>query len=559
MTAAGAESAESLIQSARAALHRGRREEAIGLLKRALTHREDPGVLSDLAVVLAQSGRAEDAEAALRRALELRESYPEAHNNLGLLLGARGRVVDAERALRRALELREGYPEAHNNLGALLARQGRAAEAESAYRRALDLRPTYPEAHNNLGVLLSRRGQVAEAEAAHRCALALRESYPEAHSNLGVLLAARGGTREAEAEYRRALELAPDQHGARWNLGLLQLSLGRYDEGWRNYETRWDPAWGEAPHRQPSVPFPRWRGESLAGKSLLLMCEQGLGDCLQFVRYAPLVKERLKPGRLTIRCPAALAALFEAVHGIDAIEVQEEDIPVGAHDRWCFLGSLPFLLGTISIATVPAALPYLAAPADRLAHWRSRLPEAGLRVGLVWKASGTQRNDQRSPGGLAALAPLWQVPGVAFISLQKGAGEEEAAAGIPGCPLTHVGTELGDFADSAACLSRLDLLISVDTAFAHLNAALARPTWILLPAHGPDWRWLREREDSPWYPGVVRLFRQRAPADWQAVIARVGAALSRLARGSAEIRAGSPDDQGLAGTGEDRSHPVQDE
>jgi Flp pilus assembly protein TadD len=559
MASAGAETAGNLLQSAGAAFRQGRREEAIALLRRALAQREDPAVLSDLAVVLAQSGRTEEAETAVRRALELRESYPEAHGNLALLLCAQGRAAEAESAFRRALQLREDYPEAHNNLGALLARQGRAAEAETAYRRALGLRPGYPEAHNNLGVLLSRAGRAAEAEAAHRRALELRESYPEAHNNLGVLLAARGRTAQAQTAYRRALELDPDHHSARWNLGLLQLSLGQYEEGWRNYETRLDPSWRDAPHGQQAIPLPRWRGEALNGKSLLLLCEQGFGDCLQFVRYTPLIKERRRPGRVTVRCPAALASLFTAIPGVDGVVVEEDGIEVGAHDCCCLLGSLPLLLGTTSVAAIPGALPYLSAPASRSEHWRAHLPAGRLRVGLVWKASGTQRNDPRSPGELAALAPLWRVPGVTFVSLQKGPGEDEAAAGIPGCPLTHVGTELGDFADTAAAIAQLDLLIAVDTAFAHLSAALGRPTWILLPAQGADWRWLRDREDSPWYPGVVRLFRQSAPGDWRAVIERVAAALSSMSRDSAEIRAGRPGDQRLARAGEDRGHPVQDE
>jgi Flp pilus assembly protein TadD len=534
-------------------LQSGAALEAVGLLRRALACREDPGALTDLAIALAQTGRPHDAEAAVRRALELRDSSPEAHNTLGLLLCAQARAVEAESAFRRALELREAYPQAHNNLGVLFAGQARTVEAERAYRRALELREGYPEAHNNLGVLLAGQARTVEAERDYRRALELREAYPEAHDNLGILLAAQGRTAEAEREYGRALELNPDHHGARWNLALLQLSLGRYREGWRNYETRCEPAWRSAPQRQESFPLPRWRGEDLAGKSLLLLCEQGLGDCVQFVRYAPLIKQRLTPARLAVRCPAVLGSLFAAIPGVDAVEVQEEPVGVEAYDRCCLLGSLPLLLGTTSVAAIPAALPYLRPPAARIEHWRRRLPREGLRVGLVWKAGGTEQSDQRSLRALAALAPLWQVQGASFVSLQKGRGEDEAAAGIPGHPLAHVGSELGDFADTAAALSQLDLLITVDTAFAHLSGALGRPTWILLPAHGADWRWLRDREDSPWYPGVVRLFRQPVPGEWQSVIARIAAALS------AEIRARCPDDQGLARTGDDRSHAVQDE
>lgn len=522
------DSGASLIQAARVAFHQRRDDEAIALLRRALACREDPGVLCDLAVVLAQSGRARDAEAALQRALELREDYPQAHNNLGLLLCAQSRAVAAEAAFRRALELQEAYPEAYNNLGALLATQGRPEEAQSAYRRALELREAYPEAHNNLGALLAAQGRPAEAESAHERALELREPYPEAHNNLGVLLAAQGSTARAEAAYRRALALRPDYHSARWNLGLLQLSLGQYDDGWRNYETRFEPAWREAPHRDPLPSWPRWRGEELAGKSLLLLCEQGLGDCLQFVRYAPLIKQRLAPARLAVRCPPVLASLFEAIPGIDAVVSSEDRLESAAYDRWCLIGSLPLLLGTTSLAAVPCALPYLRAPADRSEHWRARLPVGGARVGLVWKASGAQINDQRSLPGLAALAPLWRIPGVNFVSLQRGRGEDEAARGVPGCPLLHVGSQLGDFADTAAAISQLDLLITVDTAFAHLSGALGRPTWILLPAHGADWRWLRERRDSPWYPGAVSLFRQSAPGSWQPVIAQVAEALLTL-------------------------------
>lgn len=531
-TAVQVTAGESLIEAARAAFHGGRLDEAIGLLRRALADREDAGLLSDLAVVLAQSGRPRQAEEAIRRALELRPAHPEAHNNLGLLLCAQSRAPEAETAFRRALELQEAYPEAHNNLGALLAAQGRSNEAESAYRRALELQDAYPEAHNNLGALLAARGRAEQAESAYRRALELRGAYPEALNNLGILLAGRGSTAQAEAAYDRALALRPDYHSARWNLALLQLSLGRYAEGWCNYETRFEPAWRDSPHREPPLPLPRWRGEELAGKSLLLQCEQGLGDCLQLVRYAPLLKARLGAARVGLRGPAVLASLFEAIPALDTVLVAEQErLEVDGYDRWCLLGSLPLLLGTTSLAAIPATLPYLRAPADRLEHWRGRLPVAGPRVGLVWKASGTQVNDQRSLADLTALAPLWRVPGVSFISLQRGPGEDEAARPVPGCPLLHVGSELGDFADTAAAISQLDLLITVDTAFAHLSGALGRPTWILLPAHGADWRWLRERKDSPWYPGVVRLFRQPAAGSWQPVIAQVAEALRAMTAG----------------------------
>ncbi|EJL81387.1 Flp pilus assembly protein TadD [Polaromonas sp. CF318] len=498
----------------------GRQTEAELAYRRARELKPDfAEVHHNLGLLLHNGQRLAEAEVAYLRALELKPDFAEVHHNLGLLLHNSQRLVEAEAAYRRALALNPGHAEAHNNLGALLGKYKRLPEAEAAYRRALALNPGHVEAHNNLGALLGKCKRLPEAEAALRRALELNPHHVGAHNNLGVLLYGTHRMPEAETAYRRAIDLSPGHAEACFNLSILLLFSQRYSEAWPLYESRLQLQG----INDPDLSFPQWKGESLAGKSLVIWPEQGFGDYIQFVRYASLLKAR-GVTRLTLLCPRPLQALLETVESVDAVVTDPAQICV--HDYWSFSLSLPLHCATTENSIPVAPGPYVHALPDRIARWRDRLPVAPTRkVGLVWKGQPQHKNDaNRSLPGLASLAPLWSVPGVAFISLQKGQGEEEAAQPPAGQALVALGAQMTDFADSAAIVSQLDLVICVDTAMAHLAGAMNKPCWVLLPATGTDWRWQLDRLDSPWYPSL-RLFRQSDAQDWSATIGEVATAL----------------------------------
>lgn len=512
----------------------GRASEAESAFRRAITLK--PGFVeahNNLGLLAHAAGRMAEAEAAFRLIIELRPDDVEAHNNLAFVLQDTKRLSEAEESFRSALALKPDMIEGYNNLGVLLQEARRMDEAEAALRQALDLQPDYVGAYNNLGVLLDESRRYAESEAAYRRALELQPDYVDAHHNLGSLLAAMRRYPEAESAFHRALELKADCPDARYGLSFLLLSLGRYEEGWLQYEARYAAKIKSPCAVLPDLPYPQWRGEPLRGKSLVICPEQGFGDQIQFVRYAAALK-RLGLRRLTWACPPALKSLLESVKEIDIV-ASDRDAAFPLHDYWSFPLSLPLHLGT-TLDSIPAQLPYLRTQPSRREHWRNRLPAQGGKVGVVWKGNPKHKNDaNRSLAGLASLAPLWSVPGISFVSLQKGEGENEARQPPSGQPILPLGPDLADFADTAALVAELDLVICVDTSVAHIAGALGKPCWVLLPATATDWRWLLDRTDSPWYPGVMRLFRQAAHGDWDTTIAEAAAELHAWARSRAAV------------------------
>lgn len=431
----------------------------------------------------------------------------------------------AEAGFRRALALAPDLAEAWVNLGLLLEGRGEPGFAEICYRQAIEHERSLVQAWLNLGALLTQTRRLAEAEEACRRALELAPHSPAGWINLGVLEACRQRDEEAESCYRTALALEPGHANARFNLAYLLLRQGGLTEGWACLEAR-DWYRGLAAH----LPFARWQGEPLAGQNILIGIEAGHGDMIQFCRYAPRLKAA-GATRVGILCHPGLKALFATLDGVDTAIALGEPI-AGQWDFWVPPLSLPFLFQT-RLDTIPARLPYLAPPADRRAKWADRALPEGLKVGLVWRGNPRFENDaERSLPSLATLAPLWRVAGAGFVSLQKGAGEDEASSPPPAQPLLAQGQDFGDFADTAALIARLDLVIAVDTGIAHLAGALGVPCWILLPSYKPDWRWLTARSDSPWYPGVVRLFRRQA--DWADTVEEVAAALEEFVRSARE-------------------------
>ncbi|MFO6421646.1 tetratricopeptide repeat protein [Hylemonella sp. W303a] len=444
---------------------------------------------------------------------------------------AAGDLAAAAAAYRAALSMDPTQAALHGNLALTLDEAGDVQAADHHYRQALALEPEQAQLWINHGVLLLQGKRLCEAEAALRQALALAPDDTSALSNLGVLLAQQYRDEEAETTLRMALHLQPTHRNAAYNLGYLLLRQGRLEEGWLRLEQR-DRHGALAERLAKQLPCPRWQGEPLEGRSLLIALEAGHGDMVHFCRYAALAKAA-GARRVTVLCHPALVNLFATLDGCDQALPFDQELPDGDtgqaadFDYWVPPLSLPYLFKT-RLDSIPAPLPYLHADPERVARWAPRLaaPPGTLKVGLVWKGNPNFENDaERSLPGLATLAPLGQTPGVAFFSLQKGEGEDEAQNPPAGLALTPLGGELKDFADTAAVITHLDLVITVDTAVAHLAGALNQPCWVLLPWHLPDWRWLLDRDDSPWYPGVVRLFRQTSMGDWPSVVARVARAL----------------------------------
>jgi Tfp pilus assembly protein PilF len=432
--------------------------------------------------------------------------------------------------LRGALAFEPDAAPLHANLGWALEHTGQALEAETHYRRAIGLGPQLLQVRLNLGALLTAQRRLPEAEQIYRDALALAPESAAALSNYGMLLACLGCEQEAQACYRQALAFDPEYAKASFNLAYLLLRQGRWDEGWMRLEAR---DWSAALQRHLNLP--RWQGGALAGKAILVGIEAGHGDMIQFGRYCAQLKAA-GATRVGVLCHPGLAALFAGLHGADEAIALDAPLPPG-FDCWVPALSLPFHFHT-TVDAVPAALPYIDVDPLRVARLAPLLAakegakeasakEAGaLKVGLAWRGNPRFENDgERSLPWLATLAPLAQVPGVRWFSLQKGVGESEAQRGLGGLSVTDLAPAIRDFADTAALIDALDLVISVDTAVAHLAGALNKPCWVMLPAYLTDWRWLTERTDTPWYPEVMRLFRQRPGAGWDAVAAELADAL----------------------------------
>ncbi|MBF0179509.1 MAG: tetratricopeptide repeat protein [Magnetococcales bacterium] len=505
-----------------------RLDEAEAAFREALRQRPDyRDGCYNLAMLLLARDRRQEAEPFLQRVVRLDPGHGLAWNNLGVVLKTRGAFAEAEAAYRCAIALLPNGADNHYNLANLLTTDKRPAEAEAAFRQTLRLAPRHARAMTNLGVLLAGEHRATEAETLYRQALAIEEDE-ETWYNLGILLKEEQRLPEAEAAYRRALALLPDSCRVIWNLSLLLLSQGRYEEGWPLHEIRYHPRKPD-PAAIPIQPgYPMWQGEEIVGKSLLIVGEQGCGDQIQMARFLHALK-KAGAGMLTLVCAPELTPLLATLADADRVLPKEEGMVHPRHDFWVFSGSVPYRLG-VTLANLPAPIPCLQPPPGRASVWEARLPERGFRVGLVWKGNPRHKNDpHRSLPGLATLAPLWRVPEVVFVSLQKGSGEEEALSPPAGQPLLQWGEALTDFGETAALASRLDLVITIDSAVAHLAGSLGIPCRVMLPAHDSDWRWLRDREDSPWYPGVMRLFRQFRRGEWQPVVEAVAEELAGLA------------------------------
>ncbi len=441
---------------------------------------------------------------------------------------AAGDYAGAEDCYLQALTLQPWHVAARANLGYLKEQQGAAAEAEFHYRQAIALVPDHAQLHQNLGALLFKEKRLAESEASLRAAVELAPDAPMAWSQLGAVLVCMHREADGEACYRQALALDPQHARAQFNLSYLLLRQARFKEGWRMLEARW-----QFDHFPLSFDCPFWHGEPLDGKSIVIGLEAGHGDMIHFCRYAVMLKQR-GAARVDMVCHPGLQRLSATLAGVDQVHALGGTLP-GGWDYWTRPMRLPGLFGT-EMATIPSEVPYLRAERALVAQWRDLLPQQGLRVGLAWRGNPNFENDaDRSLPSLMALAPLADAAAagaVHFVSLQKGAGEAEALTPPAGMYVHPLASRLHDFAETAALIANLDLVISVDTGVAHLAGALGKPCWLLLPDYRCDWRWMAERDDTPWYPSM-RLFRQPRDGSWAPVIAQVAVALRELAASSA--------------------------
>jgi tetratricopeptide (TPR) repeat protein len=505
-------------------------EEALASYDRAITLRPDYAEAhSNRADALTALERFEQALGACDRALMLRRDFVEAHANRGNALHELKRFEEALASHDRALTLRPDYAEAHSNRGNALHELKRFEEALASYDRALTLRPDYAEAHSNRGNALQELRRFEEAIVSYDRALALRSDLAEAYSNRGNALKELARFDEALASYDRALAVRPDFADAHFNEGMCRLLIGDLYRGWAKSEWRWETE--QIRNAKRSFSQRLWLGsDEIASKTILLHAEQGLGDTIQFCRYAPLVVER--GARVILEVQRPLHDLMRTLSGApsDAVQIVSAGDPLPDFDLHCPFLSLPLAFAT-RLETIPSGRSYLSATAEKTRAWRERLGKREKpRIGLVWAGNprkelpGANRIDGQRSVTVDRLAPLFQVTACEFFSLQKGDDAVRQLRDSDLCrQVIDCTDDLRDFSDTAALIENLDLVISVDTSVAHLAGALGKPFW-LLNRYNTCWRWLLDREDSPWYP-IARLFRQDATRQWDPVIARVAAAL----------------------------------
>ncbi len=521
---------------------RGRFQEAVAVYQDLLARRPDfADAWANCGNALQAQFRFDDSVRYYREAIALVPGHVHAHSNLCGALYHMRRFDEAVAAGLVAIAKAPDWPMAYSNLSSPLRALGRFDDAINVCFKALALKPDYAEAYVNLGAALFEIGQFDNAIAASNIALQCRPDDVAALCNRGVSFYGLGRLEEAIADFRHAQALEPQNPEPAFNLALALLMTGtEMRKGFALYERRLERT--EAPKR--ALAKPRWQGEDISGRTILLHAEQGFGDTLQFVRYAPLVVSR--GARVILEVPPSLVRLCAGMPGAAPgdIAVIAAGTALPDFDCHCPLLSLPFLFGT-DLATIPAAIPYLCPDPALISHWATRLPtgdtteQPGLRVGLVW--AGESRPDQpkwsqidrRRSLALAALAPLGAVPGITFVSLQK--GPPAAQLDQAPFPIANPMPEVSDFADTAALIAGLDLVIAVDTSVAHLAGALGKPVWLLSRFDG-CWRWLRERSDSPWYP-KLRLYRQPSLGDWAPVITALAADLAKLTRPASDSAA----------------------
>jgi tetratricopeptide (TPR) repeat protein len=482
--------------------------------------------------------RRDEAVAAYEESIRFQPGHHDSHNNLANVLREQGKFEAAEASYRDALRLKPDSPAIRVNLGNVLTDLWRLEEAEASFRQVIASRPDHADALNSLGNALNLAGRLDEAITCYRRAMSLSPEIAVFHLNMGNALRTQGKLDESLASYEQALALQPDFPGARFNRSLAWLLKGEFELAWNEYEWRWE-------HRsdRPAFTQPSWDGSPLGGRTILLYTEQGLGDSVQFIRFARVAQE--SGGRVLVRCQRPLIRLLSTCAGIDVLLAEDDPLP--RYDVHFPLMSLPTVFKTI-----PAAVPYLKAEAELVEVWRRKLGSIReFKVGIAWQGNPKYGLDPLRSMKLAEFAPLAQIPGVRLFSLQAGLGTEQLAELGNRFSVVDLRGSMNATADAfvedAAAMMNLDLLICSDSAVAHVAAALGRPVWLALP-YAPDWRWLLGREDSPWYP-TMRIFTQESWGDWAGVFARIAAALKQHLGASVRERSGDAFDHDVHPTG----------
>jgi tetratricopeptide (TPR) repeat protein len=491
----------------------GQPEQAVRNYRKALQlNPEMDDAYNNMGLALRDEGQTEEAVSCFEQAIQINPEQADTYNNLGITLQSLEKLDEAIQWYHKALRIHPDYVNAHFNLGRALQQKERLGDAIDCFREVIRLTPEHYAAHYCMGRILLEINQIDEAIASFRNAVQLNHDFPEAFHDLGIAYQEKNMTADSIASFRKALLLNPDDADAHWNLSLGLLLSGDFSEGWKEFE------WRLKVSAFPPRPFlqPKWDGSDIAGRAILLHEEQGFGDTIQFIRYAPLVAQR--GAKVIVECKRELKPLIETVDGLDRVIEQGEELP--EFDLHCPLMSLPFVFET-TVQSVPATIPYLRAEAGLTGQWRKKVygVPSRYRIGLVWSTELRFTSHNRRACSLEVFAPLADVEGAAFYSLQKGKAAEEAKTPPEGMLLIDYTGEINDFGDTAALIENLDLVITVDTAVAHVAGALGKPVWNLLP-FVPAWRWMLHREDSPWYP-TMRLLRQPEPGDWSTPVTTI--------------------------------------
>ena len=463
-----------------------------------------------------QLGQVDEAETRYRKLMKKAPKTPALHNNLGLVLQAQHRVDEAVKQLERAVKLDRQYVDAHSNLGNAYRRAGRFDEAIKSLERALKLNPAYVQALGNLGNTYLDMGRLEESEKAYRDGLDLLPDQPDLYYNLGRVLHEQGRWEDAEQSFRKTLSLNNAYPLAHWNLSHVLLLQGRFWEGWIEYEWRWHcPGFTT---QIPKFDQPRWDGKDISGKTLLVYAEQGFGDTVQFARYLPALSA--SGCRVIFLCQPELRRLMHDISRVEEIITDWTALP--EFDVHTPLMSLPMLLGMREETEIPRDFPYLTPPADGA---DAPSGTAGLKVGLVWAGRESHLLEAQRSLDVVQLRALTEVAGCHFFALHEDDYSDELVSAGMADAVTDLSGKLSDFGDTARIIASLDLVIGVDTAVIHLAGALNVPVWTMLAKTG-DWRWMLEREDTPWYP-TMRLFRQAERGDWSPVISRIAQELAK--------------------------------
>ncbi len=536
----------------------GRNDKALELVKQAIaSNGQIPQLHNSLGLVCESLGRLDDAVVSYQQAISLEPNYAEAYHNMAIALQSQGRYATAIEKCKQAISFRPDYAEAYNTMAYSLQNLNRNTEAIENYKQAIKLKPDFVEAYNHLGVLFNQQRRSFEAIEYFKKALQFDPEYAELYNNLGIALKEQehfneavvnfelaikhepgfaeafynlanslrdqGRCNEAIEKYREAIRLKPDYSQAHWNMSLAYLLNGNYEQGWKGYKQHRNAILKKiTDFRCPGKP--RWDGSSFANKRLLIHYEQGLGDNIQFARYLPMVKARR--GTVIFETLEPLIGLFRDFPGIDELLVYEHTKkPSVQFDLYTSLFDLPSIFQT-TLETIPANVPYIHADPTKIRSWRDLIAGPDFKVGIVWAGSPVHGNDRYRSCPLDYFEPLSKIDGVRLYSLQKGPATAQIDLLAGKISVTDISKHLEDFSDTAAAIENLDLVISVDTSVLHLAGAMGKRAWAVLP-FAPEWRWMLNRSDSPWYP-TLKLFRQIQWKQWEPVFERIAGELRNL-------------------------------